>query len=485
MKKSVVALTTVALSLGLSLPAYASDAPSSTENLIQSMKKRSNGHFNVDWSQNQKVPEFVSGKLSEKAVHGVADVKSYLKAHKKLYNLDPKKNLKLEKTQTDKLGMKHYKFVQSVEGVPVAGSFFYVHVDKDGIVRSVNGDVSPSVASQLKGSVKPSIHKKEAIDAAWDQIGLTRKETKVKPKNQASKTPGSQAKVKNTHQKAELVIYKHDGTADLAYHVVLQFVQPKPGNWQVYVDAKDGSIIEAYNAVMTDGPTSGYGYGVLGDYKPLNLYLSSGYYYLFDTTKPMSGVIETRTAQNGTYLPGPYLVDYDTAFTAEREGAAVDANYYAGVVYDFYYNRFGRNSFDDRGSTIRSTVHYGQNFNNAFWNGQQMVYGDGDGTTFIPLSAEEDVVAHELTHAVTGSTAGLQYHDQPGALNESMSDVFGTLIEWENWSIGEDVYTPYRSGDALRSLSNPSKYGQPEHMSNYVYTSADHGGVHTNSGIPN
>ncbi|HET7578699.1 MAG TPA: M4 family metallopeptidase [Bacillales bacterium] len=484
MKKGIVALSTVALSLGLALPTYAA-SPSASGNTIQSLKDRSNGHFLIDWNKGQNVPDFVSGKLSTHPVQNLGDVKSYLKGHKKMYGLDPGKDLTLKKAKTDKLGMKHYKFVQSVEDIPVDGSYFYVSVNKKGIVRAVNGDVDPSIASDLKGSLKPEINKKDALQAAWDAIGIDRKDTLVKPENRAPAAPGSHKKLKDSHQKADLVIYRHDGTANLAYHVVLQFIKPEPGNWQVYVNAKDGSIIQSYNAVAYDGPTSGYGYGVLGDYKPLNLYLSGGYYYLYDTTKPMNGVIETRTAQNTTSLPGPYLVDYDNAFTAQSEGAAVDANYYAGVVYDFYYNRFGRNSYDNLGSTLRSTVHYGQNYNNAFWNGQQMVYGDGDGYTFIPLSGDLDVVGHELTHAVTGSTAGLQYHDQPGALNESMSDVFGVLIEWQNYVVGDDVYTPGTYGDALRSLKNPPKYGQPDNMSGYVYTSSDNGGVHTNSGIPN
>lgn len=114
-----------------------------------------------------------------------------------------------------------------------------------------------------------------------------------------------------------------------------------------------------------------------------------------------------------------------------------------------------------------------------------MVYGDGDGTTFTSLSGALDVVAHELTHAVTERTAGLQYQNQSGALNESFSDVFGYFLDPTDYLLGEDIYTPGVSGDALRSLSNPTQYGQPAHMSNYVNTTSDNGGVHTNSGIPN
>jgi bacillolysin len=114
-----------------------------------------------------------------------------------------------------------------------------------------------------------------------------------------------------------------------------------------------------------------------------------------------------------------------------------------------------------------------------------MVYGDGDGSTFIPLSGALDVVAHELTHAVTERTAGLQYSNQSGALNESISDTFGYFLDPADYLVGEDVYTPGVSGDALRSMSNPEAYGQPSTMSGYVNTTSDNGGVHTNSGIPN
>src|SRR5581483_3532633 len=114
---------------------------------------------------------------------------------------------------------------------------------------------------------------------------------------------------------------------------------------------------------------------------------------------------------------------------------------------------FNRNSFDDKGAIIKSSVHYDQGYNNAFWDGTQMVYGDGDGQVFRPLSGGVDVVGHELTHAVTERTAGLIYENESGAINESMSDVFGTLIEFYNnknpdWAIGEDVYTPATPGDA-------------------------------------
>ena len=165
----------------------------------------------------------------------------------------------------------------------------------------------------------------------------------------------------------------------------------------------------------------------------------------------------------------------------------------------------GRDSIDGKGMPLQSTAHFGTNFNNAYWDGQHMTYGDGDGKVFSPLSGALDVVAHEMTHGVTERTSGLRYANQPGALNESWSDVFGELIEqWHerpktfnsvegarqgDWLIGEDVFTPGKPGDALRSLKNPGTAykgdPQPATMADYRKMTDDNGGVHINSGIPN
>lgn len=186
--------------------------------------------------------------------------------------------------------------------------------------------------------------------------------------------------------------------------------------------------------------------------------------------------------------------------------AAVDAAHgNALLVHEFFASVLGRDSIDGRGMQLTSVVHYGSNFNNAYWDGSKMTYGDGDGKLFKPLSMALDVVAHEMAHGVTEHTAGLAYRNQSGALNESWSDVFGELVEqWaENrsgfgtpdaakaadWLIGEDVFTPGTAGDALRSMKAPGTGykgdPQPGHMKDYKKMSSDNGGVHVNSGIPN
>jgi len=207
------------------------------------------------------------------------------------------------------------------------------------------------------------------------------------------------------------------------------------------------------------------------------------------------------TASNTTNLPG-------TLVRSEGQGAsgdvAVDEAYDGlGATFDLYSDVYGRNSIDDNGMDLIGTVHYGNQYDNAFWNGTQMVFGDGDGEIFNRFTIAIDVMGHELTHGVTGATAGLEYHDQPGALNESISDVFGSLVKQRSlgqtvaqadWLIGAGLFTANVNGVALRSMKAPGtayddpvigKDPQPDHMSRYVNTSSDNGGVHINSGIPN
>ncbi len=179
--------------------------------------------------------------------------------------------------------------------------------------------------------------------------------------------------------------------------------------------------------------------------------------------------------------------------------ATVNAAYdSAGTTYDFYLEVLKRNSIDGRGLRLDSSVHYDRDYNNAFWNGRQMVYGDGDGRLFTGFAGALDVVAHELTHGVTQYTVpgGLVYEDQSGALNESISDVFGSVVK--QWKLGQDVkqadwligagIMAKGVGKALRSMKDPGNKNvtwdgddQPRDMSGYV----EGGDVHTNSGIPN
>ncbi len=206
-------------------------------------------------------------------------------------------------------------------------------------------------------------------------------------------------------------------------------------------------------------------------------------------------------AKHRTRLPGTRVRGEGSP--PSQDVAVNEAYDGAGATYDFYYEVFGRNSIDGRGMRLDSTVHYSRNYDNAFWNGSQMVYGDGDGEIFQRFTKSVDVIGHELTHGVTQFTANLDYQDQPGALNESMSDVFGSLVKQKllnqtadqaDWLIGEGLFTPKVKGVALRSMKAPGtayddpvlgKDPQPAHMDHLFTGTQDNGGVHINSGIPN
>ncbi len=184
--------------------------------------------------------------------------------------------------------------------------------------------------------------------------------------------------------------------------------------------------------------------------------------------------------------------------------AAVDEAYVGlGATYDFYLDVLGRNSIDGSGMPLHAHVHYGQGYNNAFWDGQRMVFGDGDGDLFNRFTIDQVVIGHELTHGVTELEGPLWYFRQAGALNESLSDVFGSLVKQKflgqtadeaDWLVGAGLFTANVQGKALRSMKEPGtafddpvlgKDPQPGHMRGYVRTWEDNGGVHINSGIPN
>ncbi|GGY31543.1 metalloprotease [Streptomyces omiyaensis] len=206
-------------------------------------------------------------------------------------------------------------------------------------------------------------------------------------------------------------------------------------------------------------------------------------------------------AQRRTGLPGVKVRDEGDAATAD---ATVNRAYAGlGATFALFRDAFGRDSMDGAGLPLIATVHYDEKYGNAFWNGEQMVFGDGDDEIFLDFTLPVDVIGHELAHGFTQYTANLEYFSQSGALNESVSDVFGALVKQHalgqtadraDWLIGEGLFHPSVQGTALRSMKAPGtaydddvlgKDPQPAHMDDYVRTGRDNGGVHINSGIPN
>jgi Zn-dependent metalloprotease len=212
-------------------------------------------------------------------------------------------------------------------------------------------------------------------------------------------------------------------------------------------------------------------------------------------------LIYDNRSQGASFLPGRLV--RSEGGRATRDAAVNEAYDHSGTTYDFYKTLFGRNSLDDRGMSLISSVHVGRNYNNAFWNGEQMAYGDGDGQLFVRFTKSLDVVGHELSHGVVSHTCDLEYKNESGALNEHFADVFGSLVkQWKrkhsaakaDWLIGPDIMGPGTSAKSLRTFKGEPAYEddpllgddpQPKHLKDKYMGTADSGGVHINSGIPN
>ncbi|WHY84112.1 M4 family metallopeptidase [Neobacillus novalis] len=440
------------------------------------------------WNEKMNVPIFVREKQLDKRNSSTAsDALNYLEEKKSKVKIrNPKADLKVKKTNKDELGMTHVRFNQTKNGIPVEGAEVLVHYNEKNEIVAVNGTVNVDVDEQ-NFNTKPEVNSVVALASAKSSVDAP-----------------AQLQYDPT---TELVVYPFEGESSLAYKVNVNFHGEEPGNWFVFVDAQSGKVIDKYNALMDADEIktqTGTGTGVLGAHRLLHISQSKNpntgtVFQLADYGHKNLGGIFTYDAPTGSLF-----TSNSASFKKDYDRAAVDAHYNSEKVYHYYLDEHGRNSLDDKGMAINSYVHYGTNYNNAFWDGQQMTYGDGDGSYMISLSAGLDVAAHEMTHGVTTNTANLQYRFQPGALNEAFSDIFGALIDDANWEIGEDIMGPGAKADgreSLRSLSDPSKYPvgaayvpygngkgkYPAHMNEFydLPRNLDNGGVHINSSIIN
>jgi Zn-dependent metalloprotease len=452
------------------------------------LQSKITGKLDLILNKTNSTPSFISGKLTNtgysNSTNKSPDAMRFLADNKDLFALsNPAQELKVISDFTDQIGMTHIKYQQLINGYRILPSELIVHFNPDGSIESVNGNYLPTPVVPTT----PSLSNASAISIAENKIGST---------NPSSKS-------------AELVLYRKDNSLTLAYEVKLpSYAFPE---MKVYVNADKGNVIAVEDGIRYDGPVVGHGLDLKGVNKTINTYLSGGKYYLIDATLPMyvppvdslKGTVDSYDANNDTagngYQQTALISDpnSDNNFNDnDRLKAAVNSQLYSAVVYNFYKSHYNRNSFDGKGGSMENVVHYKIKYNNAFWNGSFMSYGDGDGVMFSNLAGGLDVTAHEISHGLDQHTANLAYHLQSGAINESISDVFGSLVDSTNWLIGEDVYTPGIPGDALRSMQDPhngqtagSNGWQPASMDEFVVLPDDAlndwGGVHTNSGITN
>jgi Zn-dependent metalloprotease len=280
--------------------------------------------------------------------------------------------------------------------------------------------------------------------------------------------------------------------ATLCYQVTLAIEDgtEATANHEFFIDAVTGEVIWRYNSLTH---VSGTGHSLYQGRVTLEaMRLTNGNYTLVDGLRSNSLTLDMNNSETGV---GALFIDGDNVWgnglPTHRQSAAVDVHFGTQAVWDYYLRTFGRRSVDGNGLQLISRVHYGNRYNNAFWNGATKIvsYGDGDGVRsgqYVSL----DTIGHELTHGVTQFSADLIYDGESGALNESFSDIFGTAVEFyagrsPNYLMAEDRYTPNIPGDAVRDMSNPPRFDQPDHYDNRYTGTLNNGGVHINSGIQN
>ncbi len=402
----------------------------------------------IFWDSRLKIPEFIKGTLSRPSTESPETIAiKFLEEYRELLDMQPglDESLELFAVETDFSGFHHVIFLQHIKGIPVFEGSIQVHINPAGEVIAYR-DFS---VTEVHFALEPKIKREEAVEIVLTDIGPEHAVTIPRSnlmlfRGREKQLPSKQLSLKRLH---------------LAWQIESIFAEGFAGTIH-FIDAYTGKQLYKFSQIRS------------------------------------ALLRKTYTAKNESLLPGE-LLHIDQVFS---DKVALAAHENMGIVYDYYKNNFGRDSYDNRGSPLVSTVHFQLNYNNSFWSDyhKQLVFGDGDGFRWKPMAFALDIVAHELTHAVAAQAARFVYSEEAGALDESFADVFAIFISNEekitNWEIGEGVYTPFHPGDALRDLSDPSRFGQPDHIDNFIRLAPGElpdlqknqaGYIHLNSGIPN
>lgn len=413
----------------------------------------------------------------------IENAASALLKHAASLQLTTDEGTKVRDVVVDRDGTQHVRYDRTYRQLPVLGGDFVVHLKPDGAFHSANRATRSKISL---ASIVPSISAPKAADLAANalravNLGETLKKLTAKP---------------------QLVVDALHGAPKLAWRtsVVARDSLGNPVSRTVITNARTGAQIDAWDDIET---ATGDGKSLYSGTVPLRTTLSGSTYQLKDPTR---GNTYTGDAANQSDLclltticvsraPSTVFTDADnhwgTGTSSDRASAAVDAQYGTDVTWDFYKNEFGRNGIADDGKGSYNRVHYGNKYNNAFWDDSCfcMTYGDGDGTTLGPLVGL-DVAGHEMTHGVTSKTAALTYSGESGGLNEATSDILGTLVEWYannssdpgDYLIGEKVVRSGFGAEALRFMDKPSKDGV---SADYWSSSVGKLDVHYSSGVAN
>ncbi|WP_035567267.1 M4 family metallopeptidase [Hymenobacter sp. IS2118] len=443
-------------------------------------------------------PELVqfnaAGRASYKASEGAQVLRQQL-------GLGSDDQMRPTRTELDQLGFTHQKFSQYYKGVKVEHANYSVHA-KGGAIESISGDFE-----KVSGlSTTPAISEATALSRALARVGA-RKYMWQDAAEEAGLKQQENDRAATYLPKGELVIVRdrrisaNEGALVLAWKFNV-YAQEPVSRAYIYVDARTGKVVLQDNIIKHVAATGTFGTKYSGTVSSATETATGGY-RLRELTRGAG--IETYNARKGnSYTAAVDFIDADNNWTeynnANFDNAALDAHYGAQSTFDYFKNVLGRNSYNNAGAKIKSYVHFddtpgdGKGFENAYWNGSVMTYGDG-ATRFDPLTSL-DVAAHEIGHAVCSSTANLTYANESGALNEGFSDIWGACVEYykspnkQTWLIGEDID---KVRPSLRSMSNPNAEGQPDTyfgtswapLSSSPSNANDQGGVHTNSGVLN
>jgi bacillolysin len=455
-------------------------------------------------------PSFIETRRSTASSSVFARKDIYAACYDYLQELSPvlrlenaTENFTIRGTKSDKDYGTHIRLQQNYKGVPVHGGEVIVHLNSFGEGAAFNGkyivpagdiDVVPSVEMQAAISkVKADVSKGTSLRQ------LTTLEEQL---------------VQYLEPEATLCIYEDKSLVKshvLAYHVTYSPSIHK--RLEYFVDAHTGNVLSSINTVcFVDGPKTTTANDLNGVSRTVNTYQVGANYFMLDASRamfktgtsmlpdePIGGILTVD--MNNTFGDAAsiqHVTTTNNVWNIANHAKAVSAHFNAGKAYEYYLNRHDRNSINGKGGTMLSLINTsdpenGQPLDNAFWNGKAMFYGNGN-VGFKPLAGGLDVAGHEMTHGVIENTANLEYKGESGAINESLADIFGSMIDPDDWTIGEDVVklATYPSG-ALRSLADPhngrASLGQPgfqpKHVNEKYAGNEDNGGVHINSGIVN
>ncbi|APH13493.1 thermolysin metallopeptidase, catalytic domain protein [Clostridium sporogenes] len=457
----------------------------------------------ISWDKSKQDNKKATTGITQKKFSNSDEITKFFEKNISKFGVK-KGSLKNTKAVKDDKGKTHYHMIYQVEGIPVYYGRIVFTTEKDSSMDSINGRIDTAFENESwKNKVKLS--KDNAIEKAKSSLKY----------DNLSKS------------NADLYLYNFEGKPYVVYLVNLV---TDNGDWNIFVNAENGSIVNKFNNTPTlidnkdqklpnteeikrssekapninsvinvnGQSTKGQGKTSLNGIVDIDLTYKDGKYYLKDSNKNIY-LYDINYSWAPLYnYPKSYILrqsnlveNNNNKFTDDKHVVAVDGYVNLSKTYDYYKNKFNRNSIDNKGMNVEGFIHAGRNFNNAFWRDDlgSMFFGDGDGIVFSPLSKSLDVVGHEVSHGITSKESKLKYENESGALNESFSDIMGVAIDGKNFEIGEECYTPNIPGDTMRDMKDPSRGEQPAHMKDFKYLPNDEdndwGGVHTNSGIIN